>query len=71
MNIQPLISCRKEIRDKLLIGIAYDLVQPVIIGTNVDDGVPFAPYDPNGVNKTLAHNQMLEYFFCPAWKSST
>ncbi|RYP22994.1 hypothetical protein DL767_008919 [Monosporascus sp. MG133] len=44
---------------------------PAIIGSNADDGVPFAPYNPGGVNETLAWDQTLESFFCPAWKSAT
>ncbi|KAI0121034.1 Alpha/Beta hydrolase protein [Xylariales sp. AK1849] len=44
---------------------------PAILGSNRQDGVPFVPYDPNGVNLTLAFEATLEYFFCPAWKSAT
>ncbi|KAI1080987.1 acetylcholinesterase [Whalleya microplaca] len=44
---------------------------PVIIGSNINDGVPFAPYNTKGVDKDLAWNQTMDYFFCPAWKSAT
>lgn len=40
--------------------------QPAIIGTNLDDGVAFAPYNPNGPNQTLAHAALLDTFLCPA-----
>ncbi|EME78388.1 uncharacterized protein MYCFIDRAFT_167763, partial [Pseudocercospora fijiensis CIRAD86] len=39
---------------------------PAIIGTNLQDGVPFAPYNPNGPNLTLANEAYLRVFFCPA-----
>ncbi|KAH8195811.1 hypothetical protein TruAng_010024 [Truncatella angustata] len=43
---------------------------PTILGSNRDDGVPFVPYDPDGVNATLAFAVTLQYFFCPAYKSA-
>ncbi|CAK3971141.1 related to triacylglycerol lipase V precursor [Lecanosticta acicola] len=39
---------------------------PAIIGTNLDDGVAFAPYNPDGPNQTVAHQALLNTFFCPA-----
>jgi carboxylesterase type B len=39
---------------------------PAIIGTNAQDGVPFAPYSPSGPNATLAQLALLRTFFCPA-----
>lgn len=42
---------------------------PAIIGTNAQDGVPFAPYSPSGPNATLAQLALLRTFFCPATES--
>ncbi|KXT00514.1 hypothetical protein AC578_4073 [Pseudocercospora eumusae] len=39
---------------------------PAIIGTNREDGIPFAPYNLNGPNLTLANTAYLKTFFCPA-----
>ncbi|ETN47079.1 uncharacterized protein HMPREF1541_01269 [Cyphellophora europaea CBS 101466] len=38
---------------------------PGIIGSNAQDGVPFAPYNPSGPNATTAENARLSVFFCP------
>ncbi|KAG9645359.1 acetylcholinesterase, partial [Aureobasidium melanogenum] len=38
---------------------------PAIIGGNAQDGVPFAPYNPSGVNTTVALYENLVNFFCP------
>ncbi|TLD08891.1 uncharacterized protein PgNI_07815 [Pyricularia grisea] len=43
---------------------------PAIIGSNAQDGNPFAPYDPNGVDQEAADATKLSLFFCPAFKSS-
>ncbi|KAJ9635538.1 hypothetical protein H2199_008541 [Coniosporium tulheliwenetii] len=32
---------------------------PAIIGTNSEDGVPFAPYNPSGPNQTIAQQALL------------
>ncbi|KAL1303782.1 hypothetical protein AAFC00_007119 [Neodothiora populina] len=37
---------------------------PAIMGTNAQDGVPFAPYNAAGVNQTLAQAAYLALFFC-------
>jgi carboxylesterase type B len=42
---------------------------PAIVGTNAQDGVPFAPYSPSGPNATLAQLALLRTFFCPATES--
>ncbi|KAF2166256.1 hypothetical protein M409DRAFT_66757 [Zasmidium cellare ATCC 36951] len=42
---------------------------PAIVGTNLDDGVAFAPYNPSGPNTTLAHAALLATFVCPATKT--
>ncbi|KAK4497208.1 hypothetical protein PRZ48_011658 [Zasmidium cellare] len=42
---------------------------PAIIGSNLDDGVAFAPYNPAGPNTTLAHAALLATFFCPGTKT--
>lgn len=39
---------------------------PAIIGTNTEDGVPFAPYSPSGPDPELAQQALLQTFFCPA-----
>ena len=39
---------------------------PAIIGTNAQDGVPFAPYNPSGPNLTLVEAAYLRTFLCPA-----
>lgn len=39
---------------------------PGIIGTNAQDGTPFAPYNPSGPNTTLAELARLTTFFCPS-----
>ena len=39
---------------------------PGIIGTNAQDGVPFAPYNPEGPNLTIAESARLSTFFCPS-----
>lgn len=46
--------------------IANNRSKPAIIGTNAQDGVPFAPYNANGPNQTLAQAAYLNTFFCPA-----
>jgi carboxylesterase type B len=43
---------------------------PAIIGTNTEDGVPFAPYKPTGPDPALAEAALLSTFFCPATESS-
>ncbi|KAJ4413451.1 hypothetical protein N0V82_008525 [Gnomoniopsis sp. IMI 355080] len=48
-------------------GLQADI--PAIIGTNAQDGVAFAPYDPNGPNQTAALDEKLLLFFCPATES--
>lgn len=35
------------------------------MGTNAQDGVPFAPYNSAGVNLTIALYELLANFFCP------
>lgn len=40
------------------------------MGSNLDDGVPFVTYTPEGVNQTLAYEVTTEYFFCPTFKSA-
>ncbi|KAH9905717.1 acetylcholinesterase [Xylariomycetidae sp. FL2044] len=47
------------------------LTLPTIVGSNSDDGVPFVPYSPDGVNKTLVWQGTLSAMFCPGWKSAT
>ncbi|KAF3763180.1 alpha/beta-hydrolase [Cryphonectria parasitica EP155] len=42
---------------------------PAIIGTNAQDGVAFAPYNPAGPNRTVALEEKLAIFFCPATES--
>lgn len=42
---------------------------PAIIGTNTEDGVPFAPYSPAGPDPELAQQALLSTFFCPATES--
>lgn len=44
--------------------------QPVIIGGNAQDGVAFAPYNPDGPNTTTAVVADLWLFFCPATQSA-
>jgi carboxylesterase type B len=39
---------------------------PGIIGTNAQDGVPFATYNPDGPNTTAAELTRLSSFFCPS-----
>lgn len=39
---------------------------PAIIGTNAQDGVTLAPYNPNGTNLTIADAAYLRTFLCPA-----
>jgi carboxylesterase type B len=39
---------------------------PGIIGTNAQDGVPFATYNPDGPNTTAAELARLSSFFCPS-----
>ncbi|GIZ38590.1 hypothetical protein CKM354_000200200 [Cercospora kikuchii] len=43
---------------------------PAIIGTNAQDGVPFAPYNPDGVNVATANGVTLAAFFCPATETT-
>ncbi|TLS28031.1 hypothetical protein PpBr36_02021 [Pyricularia pennisetigena] len=43
---------------------------PAIIGSNAQDGNPFAPYNPDGVDQTAADAAKLSLFFCPAFKTS-
>ncbi|KAG9872476.1 acetylcholinesterase, partial [Aureobasidium melanogenum] len=52
---------------RALAGLQANL--PAIIGTNAQDGVPFAPYSPSGPNATLAQYALLTTFFCPATES--
>ncbi|KAK4987195.1 hypothetical protein LTR50_004796 [Elasticomyces elasticus] len=40
--------------------------QPAIVGTNAQDGVPFAPYNPAGPDPLIAQAALLNVFFCPA-----
>ncbi|KAK5015305.1 hypothetical protein LTR60_002937 [Cryomyces antarcticus] len=42
---------------------------PAIIGTNAQDGVPFAPYNPNGPDQVAAQAALLSVFFCPATRT--
>lgn len=44
--------------------------QPAIVGTNTEDGVPFAPYSDSGPDPALAEQALLSTFFCPATASS-
>ncbi|KPI38176.1 Lipase 1 [Cyphellophora attinorum] len=39
---------------------------PGIIGTNSQDGVPFVPFGPDELNKTLTEQARLSRFFCPS-----
>ncbi|KAK0672623.1 Alpha/Beta hydrolase protein [Cercophora samala] len=39
---------------------------PTIIGTNVNDGVPFVPLTAEGVNSTIEAVTTAGFFFCPA-----
>ncbi|KAK4198270.1 Alpha/Beta hydrolase protein [Triangularia verruculosa] len=39
---------------------------PTIIGTNVNDGVPFVPLTAEGVNSTVEAVTTAGFFFCPA-----
>ncbi|KAJ9136837.1 Carboxylic ester hydrolase [Pleurostoma richardsiae] len=43
---------------------------PAILGTNAQDGNPFAPYNPSGINQTSAEEALLSLFFCPSFKST-
>lgn len=43
---------------------------PVLIGSNIQDGEMFVPYDPNGVDTTLAEPITMSWFFCPAYQSA-
>ncbi|KAK6205751.1 hypothetical protein LQW54_008235 [Pestalotiopsis sp. IQ-011] len=43
---------------------------PTILGSNLDDGVPFVTYSPDGVNATDVYEVPTDYFFCPAFKSA-
>jgi carboxylesterase type B len=49
---------------RALAGLQANL--PAIIGTNAQDGVPFAPYVFTGPNSTLVQHELLQTFFCPA-----
>ncbi|KAK3983992.1 Alpha/Beta hydrolase protein [Cladorrhinum sp. PSN332] len=39
---------------------------PTIIGTDANDGLPFVPLGPNGVNKTVVDLTTAVLFFCPS-----
>ncbi|KAK4170004.1 Alpha/Beta hydrolase protein [Cladorrhinum sp. PSN259] len=39
---------------------------PTIIGTDANDGVPFVPLGPNGINETVAAAATAVLFFCPS-----
>ncbi|KAI3391172.1 hypothetical protein diail_7804 [Diaporthe ilicicola] len=43
---------------------------PAIIGTNTEDGMPLAPYNPNGPNETIIFQAGLATFFCPATETT-
>ncbi|KAM3422210.1 Carboxylic ester hydrolase [Cercospora zeina] len=43
---------------------------PAVIGTNAQDGVPFAPYNPDGVNVATANGATLSAFFCPTTEAT-
>ncbi|KAL9095027.1 MAG: hypothetical protein Q9165_002629 [Trypethelium subeluteriae] len=45
--------------------------KPAIIGTNADEGRSLVPYNPNGVNITLANTVTLNEFLCPADQTTT
>lgn len=50
--------------DRIMTGESPSI--PGIIGSNAQDGVPFAPYNPSGPNTTAAELARLSTFFCPA-----
>lgn len=66
-HIAVLVSDTSSPRAFLL---ANNCSQPTIMGSCRQDGVPFVPYSPEGVNATLADEVTQQYFFCPAYKSA-
>ncbi|EAQ83502.1 hypothetical protein CHGG_09906 [Chaetomium globosum CBS 148.51] len=43
---------------------------PALIGSNAQDGVSFVPYDPQGVDQTLADEMTAVFFFCPSYQAA-
>ncbi|KAL1587289.1 hypothetical protein WHR41_04432 [Cladosporium halotolerans] len=74
---QPALGFRPVVDDKVVFSnYSERMLQgkqakiPAIIGTNTEDGVPFAPYDPSGPDPALAEQGLLRTFFCPATESA-
>ncbi|CAJ2508478.1 Uu.00g135040.m01.CDS01 [Anthostomella pinea] len=74
----PVIKFTPIIDEKIVFSNWSDLAQqgristlPTVVGSNFDDDIPFVPYSPDGVNKTLAWEGTLQAMFCPSWKSAT
>ncbi|KAL5933557.1 hypothetical protein ACKVV7_005493 [Pyricularia oryzae] len=74
---QPAYSFWPVVDDRFVFGDYGKLYQegklakiPAIIGTNAQDGNPFAPYDPDSVDQEVADATLLSLFFCPAFKTS-
>ncbi|KAK0631503.1 acetylcholinesterase [Immersiella caudata] len=43
---------------------------PVLIGSNAQDGEIFVPYNPDGVDTTVADLITMTWFFCPSYQSA-
>lgn len=43
---------------------------PALIGSNAQDGVPFVPYSPDGIDTALADETTRAFFFCPTYESA-
>ncbi|KAH7318195.1 acetylcholinesterase [Stachybotrys elegans] len=43
---------------------------PALIGTTAEDGVPFAPYNPDGVDTDIADMYTMFLFFCPSFQAA-
>ncbi|ETS84104.1 hypothetical protein PFICI_02129 [Pestalotiopsis fici W106-1] len=74
---EPTVSFAPIVDEKTVFSDFYDralngsvAALPTIMGSNLDDGIPFVTYSPEGVNQTLAYEVTTQYFFCPTFKSA-
>lgn len=71
LTFSPIIDNHTVFEDYVALAAAGEIARlPSLIGSNTQDGVPFAPYSPDGVDVEFADLMTSVFFFCPTYQSA-
>lgn len=71
LTFSPIVDNRTVFANYTAMAQAREIARlPALIGSNAQDGVPFVPYSPSGVDTALADLTTMVFFFCPTYQSA-